>query len=70
MRTLGVAILGLFAGLAAGFVLLSEVLGRLVVDNGEIDAPWTFVIGFGPMILAGVGAVAAVLIDNARLSRS
>ncbi|MEV0146976.1 MULTISPECIES: DUF5957 family protein [unclassified Nonomuraea] len=70
MRTLGVAILGLFAGLAVGFVLFSEVLARLVVSNGTVRAPWTFIIGFGPQILAVVGAVAAVLIDNARRSKS
>ncbi|MGN9844559.1 DUF5957 family protein [Nonomuraea sp. H19] len=70
MRTLGVAILGLFAGLAVGFVLFSEVLGRLVVANGTMRAPWTFVIGFGPQVLAVVGAVAAVLIDNSRRGKS
>jgi hypothetical protein len=64
MRTLGVAILGLFAGLAVGFLIFSEVVGRLAVDNGSVAAPWTFVIGFGPQILAVAGAVIAVVIDN------
>ncbi|MCA2224877.1 DUF5957 family protein [Nonomuraea aurantiaca] len=70
MRTLGVAILGLFAGLAAGFLLFSEVLGRIVAGNGPVGPPWTFVIGFGPQVLAVVGAVVAVVIDNARRGRS
>lgn len=64
MRTLGVAILGLFAGLAVGFLLFSEVVGRLAVDDGQVHAPWTFVIGFGPQVLAVVGAVLAVVVDN------
>ncbi|OQO89565.1 hypothetical protein B1813_21820 [Saccharomonospora piscinae] len=64
MRTLGVAVLGIFAGLAVGFTVFSELLGRLVVDNGEVEAPWTFVIGFGPQLTAVVGGILAVVIDN------
>jgi hypothetical protein len=63
MRTLGVAILGLFLGLVAGFLIFSELVGRLVASNGVVEAPWTFVIGFGPQILAVAGAVVAVVID-------
>lgn len=73
MRTLGIAILGVFAGVLAGLLVFNELLGRLLVASGSgIDAPWTFVIGFGPMVLAAVGAVVAVLIDQrirARRSR-
>lgn len=64
MRTLGVAILGLFLGLAVGFLVFSELVGRIVASNGSVEAPWTFVIGFGPQVLAAVGAVLAVVIDN------
>jgi hypothetical protein len=67
MRTLGVAILGLFLGLAAGFLIFSEVVGRLVVaSSGAVEAPWTFIIGFGPQVLAVAGAVLAVSIDRRR----
>lgn len=65
MRTLGVAILGVFLGLVAGFLLFSEVIARAVVQgSGEVEAPWTFVIGFGPQVFAVVGAVVAVLVDR------
>jgi len=71
MRTLGVAILGLFAGLAVGFLVFSELIGRIAVraGDGAVEAPWTFVIGFGPQVLAVVGAVLAVSIDNRRRQR-
>lgn len=70
MRTLGVAILGLFIGLAVGFLIFSEIVGRLAVDNGSVEAPWTFVIGFGPQVLALAGAVIAVGVDSRYRSRS
>ncbi|MCP2166960.1 DUF5957 family protein [Goodfellowiella coeruleoviolacea] len=70
MRTLGVAILGLFAGLAVGFLVFSELVGRLVVGNGTVAAPWAAVIGFGPQVLAVVGAVVAVLVDRGRRGRA
>jgi hypothetical protein len=68
MRTLGVTILGLFIGLAVGFLIFSELIGRIAVSsgNGTVEAPWTFVIGFGPQVLAIAGAVLAVTIDNRR----
>lgn len=68
MRTLGVTILGLFAGLAIGFLLFSELVGRIVVGagDGQVEAPWTFIIGFGPQVLAVVGAVLVVKIDSRR----
>ncbi|WP_043537142.1 DUF5957 family protein [Saccharomonospora cyanea] len=64
MRTLGVAVLGVFAGLAVGFALFSELVGRLVADDGVVEAPWTFVIGFGPQLSAVVGGVVAVVLDT------
>jgi hypothetical protein len=66
MRILGVAILGLFTGLAVGFLVFSELIGRLVLANGSVSAPWAPVIGFGPQVLAVVGAVVAVLVDRGR----
>jgi hypothetical protein len=71
MRTLGVAILGLFIGLAVGFLVFSELIGRIAVSrgNGTVEAPWTFVIGFGPQVLAVAGAVLAVVIDSRGRSR-
>lgn len=69
MRTLGVTILGLFAGLAVGFLLFSELIGRIVVSNGTVEAPWTFIIGFGPQVFAIAGAVLAVVIDNRRRAK-
>lgn len=70
MRTLGIAILGVFAGVLAGLLVFNELLGRLLVASGSgIDAPLAFVIGFGPMVFAAVGAVVAVLIDQ-RIRRS
>ncbi|WP_344875934.1 DUF5957 family protein [Nonomuraea antimicrobica] len=70
MRTLGVAILGLFAGLAVGFLLFNDLVARLFVSDGTVRPPWTFVLGFGPMILAVIGAAVAVAIDNRRRGRS
>lgn len=69
MRTLGVAILGVFIGLVTGFLIFNEIIGRLVVAaNGYLEAPWTFIIGFGPQVLAAVGAMLAVTIDKRRRS--
>ncbi|CAM2822618.1 DUF5957 domain-containing protein [Saccharomonospora xinjiangensis] len=64
MRTLGVAVLGVFAGLAVGFALFSELVGRLVAADGVVETPWAFVIGFGPQLTAVVGGVLAVVLDN------
>lgn len=65
MRTLGAAILGVFAGLIVGFLIFSELIGRVVVGTGsDITLPWAAVIGFGPWILAVVGAVVGVLVDQ------
>ena len=69
MRTFGVAAAGLLAGLVLGFLLFSEVLGRLVVhrqSGHEISAGMAAIIGFGPVIFAVAGAVLAVVIDRRR----
>lgn len=64
MRTLGVAILGLFLGLGLGFVVFNQIVSRIVVSSGSMEAPWTYVVGFGPQALAALGLVLAVVIDN------
>ncbi|TDD62163.1 hypothetical protein E1263_04615 [Kribbella antibiotica] len=67
MRTLGVAVLGLFLGLLAGLLIFGELVGRIVVANkGSVEAPWTFVIGFGQQGLAIAGLIAAIVIDHRR----
>lgn len=65
MRTLGAAIVGVFAGVLAGLLVFHELLGRLLVAAGaDIGVAWGLVIGFGPMVLAVAGAVVAVLVDQ------
>lgn len=65
MRTVGVAILGAVAGLLAGFLVFDELLSRLLVASGdEPGAGLGLLIGFGPWVLAIVGAVAAVRLDG------
>ncbi|MEV4413150.1 hypothetical protein [Catellatospora sp. NPDC049609] len=65
MRTLGVAVLGLFLGLVAG-TLLTSAIARPFVDGGEADIPLGIAIALGMLmpVLGIVGAVAAVLIDR------
>lgn len=70
MRTLGAAIVGVFAGVLAGLLVFNELLGRLLVASGaDIGVPWGLVIGFGPIVLAVVGAVIAVLVDQRMRAR-
>lgn len=65
MRTVGVAIIGFFIGLVVGLVFLHELLSRLLVAAGaDIAAPLGLVIAFGPIVLAVIGAVVAVLINQ------
>lgn len=65
MRTFGVAVLGVFAGLIAGFGLVDEVLSRLLLAGGAgIGVAWGLVIGFGPAVFAVIGAVVAIVIDQ------
>ena len=71
MRSLGIAVLGIFAGLIVGFLVFSELIGRLLVAGGSgVHAPWTFVIGLAPWVLAIVGAPAAIAIDNNHVRRA
>ncbi|WP_405057258.1 hypothetical protein OG474_31575 [Kribbella sp. NBC_01505] len=65
MRTVGVAVLGLFLGLLAGLIVFGELIGRIVVaNNGSVEAPWTLVIGFGQQGFAIAGVIAAIVIDR------
>ncbi len=66
MRTLGVAVLGVFVGLAVGFAVFGELVGRLVASDDGVAAPWTYVIGFGPQVSALLGGVLAVCLDARR----
>ncbi|GAB3929428.1 hypothetical protein GCM10029976_029050 [Kribbella albertanoniae] len=69
---MGVAVLGLFLGVLAGLLIFGELIGRIVVanNNGTVEAPWTFIIGFGQQGLAIAGAVVAVVIDRRRRAGS
>lgn len=65
MRTFGMAILGVFAGLIIGFGLVDELLSRLLMAGGvDIGAGWGLTIGFGPIVFAVIGAVVAIVIDR------
>lgn len=81
MRTLAVAILGVFCGLAAGFLIFDELVGRLLfgrlhlgplqgTGGAGIGLVWALVIAFGPWVLAVIGAVVAVTIDQRRRAGS
>ncbi|WP_040421840.1 hypothetical protein [Actinopolymorpha alba] len=64
MRTLGVAILGLFIGLVAG-ALLTSALGRpMVAGGGDISISAGILLGMVMPVLGVAGAVIAVIIDR------
>ena len=65
MRTLGVAVLGLFLGLIAG-TLLTSAVARPFVDGDGADIPVgvALLLGMIMPVLGVAGAVAAVLIDR------
>ena len=65
MRTLGAAVLGLFSGLLAG-VLLGEVVARAALGGGKqvLPLPLALLAGFAPLVLAGVGAIVAVVLKR------
>jgi hypothetical protein len=66
MRTLGLTILGLVAGLVAG-LLLTDVVARIAMsDGGDVaeNLPLAVLLGLVPMILAVLGGVVAPLIDR------
>jgi hypothetical protein len=63
VRTVGAAVAGMFAGLLLG-VLLTDPIVRL---TGTDVAPATaLLLGLGPPVLAVLGAMAGVLIDQRR----
>ena len=68
MRTIGVAILGVFAGLLAG-LLVENLVGQFAVAGGTISAPVAAVLGLALPVGGIVGAVAAFSIDARLRSR-
>lgn len=71
MRTIGAAVLGVVAGLLAGFLIFDGLLSRLLVAAGaDIGVGLGLVIGYGPVVLAVAGAVVAVGIDQRRRART
>ncbi|WP_117212921.1 hypothetical protein [Allorhizocola rhizosphaerae] len=65
MRTLGVAILGLFLGLIAGALLTSAVARPIVAGNdGAIPVGVGILLGAIMPVLGVVGAVVAIMIDR------
>lgn len=70
MRNVGVAVLGVLAGLVAGYLVFDELLTHLVAsDESGVQPPWTFVVGLGPFVLAITGAVVAVAIHQRARSK-
>lgn len=68
MRSTGIAILGLFGGLLAGFIIeVAFVFGSRALF-GNVPSFLIFV-GFLPYLLAIVGAVAAPVVDARRRPR-
>jgi hypothetical protein len=70
MRTFGLSIFGLFGGLLVGF-LLTDVIARVAMSDGaELgdSLPLALLLGFAPIALAILGAVAIPLVDH-RLRR-
>jgi hypothetical protein len=65
MRTLGIAVLGLFIGLVAG-ALLTSAVARPIVGGGEgqISIGVGILLGAIMPVLGICGAVAAVMIDR------
>ena len=64
MRTLGIAVLGLFIGLIAG-ALLTSAVGRPIVEGGDgISVGAGILLGSIMPLLGICGAVIAVLIDR------
>jgi hypothetical protein len=64
MRTLGVAVLGLFIGLIAGALLTSAVARPIVGGGGGISVGVGILLGAITPVLGICGAVAAVKIDR------
>lgn len=66
MRTLGVAVLGLFIGLIAGALLTSAIGRPLVADGGaeDISIGVGLLLGMLMPVLGIAGAVVAVVIER------
>lgn len=64
MRTLGVAVLGLFIGLIAGALLTSAIARPIVSGGDEIPIGVGILLGMLMPVLGVVGAVVAVAIDR------
>ena len=67
MRTLGIAVLGLFVGLVGGLVLWEIVgIGLLGLGGAELDLPGPVVVMLraGTPLCGVIGAVVAVAIDR------
>jgi hypothetical protein len=64
MRTLGVAVLGLFVGLVAGTLLTSAIARPMVGGDGSISAAAGILLGMLMPVMGVVGAVVAVIVDR------
>ncbi|AUS80100.1 hypothetical protein C1701_19135 [Actinoalloteichus sp. AHMU CJ021] len=64
MRTVGIVVLGLFAGWIAGF-LVGELLARTAQVTGYQGGPLV-VVGLAPQVGSLLGVVVAVLVDSRR----
>ncbi|MCP2334304.1 DUF5957 family protein [Actinoalloteichus caeruleus] len=65
MRTVGIVVLGLFAGWIAGF-LVGELLARTAQVTGYQGGPLVVVVGLAPQVGSLLGVVVAVLVDSRR----
>lgn len=63
MRTLGVAVLGLFVGLLTGLMLTEAIARALVGGSGEVSTGQAMLSGLLMPALGIVGVVVALVID-------
>ncbi|PRX99793.1 DUF5957 family protein [Allonocardiopsis opalescens] len=69
MRTIGIAVAGLFGGLVFGFVLSEAIaIAAVLAMGGSPDMPWLRALRYLPLLFAVAGAVGAPLVD-ARIRR-
>ncbi|WP_232664911.1 DUF5957 family protein [Pseudonocardia sp. TRM90224] len=71
MRTLGIAVLGLFSGLLLGFVLTDVIAVAAGAASGKLpDSLWLLLLlGWLTPGCAVVGVVVAITIDRKRRAR-
>ena len=71
MRRLGIALIGLVAGLLFGFAI-HELVARAVLEDGTMSdsLPLALLLGFVSPALAIAGAFLALWIDSRRRTRS